>query len=189
MKLIVDFLPIAIFAIVYFSTKSFYTATIVLIAATVIQISLLWILTKKTDKIHLVTLALLIFFGGITISLKDPIYLQWKPSVVNWLFAIVLLGSHFVGEKTVIQYLLSGKITLRQQAWRNLNMMWAIFFIFSGIINLYVALNFSESFWVQFKLFGQLLITISFLTGQSLYLYQQMKIAAQQPNLNDIKTH
>ena len=120
-----------------------------------------------------------IIFGGTTLLTNNPLFLQWKPSVVNWLFAIIMLGSHFVGKKTAIQYLLAHKVMLTQKAWRRLNMMWVMFFIFSGIINLYVALNYSESFWVQFKLFGQLLITISFLIVQSFYLYRQMQYAAQ----------
>ena len=179
MRLLIDFFPIAIFAIAYFITKSFTTATIILIPVTTAQFFLLWAITKKADKIHLITLLLLIVFGGTTIILDNPAYLQWKPSIVNWLFAAVLLGSHLFSQKTAIEHLLDQKITLKRSSWRTLNIMWSVFFIFSGAINLYVALYFSESFWVQFKLFGQIFITLAFLIVQSIYLYYQMQDVAE----------
>ncbi len=196
MKLLVDFLPIVIFFIVYkfapetieilsplLSTEqiqlisdmpAIVLATAVLIPATMLQILYTKITTGKVETMHLVTLALVVLMGGATVILQDKTFIQWKPTVVNWLFAAAFFGSRFIGDKTILERMMGQNLKLPAQAWQNLNYAWVAFFAFSGIANLYVAYNFSEDIWVNFKLFGLLGLTIVFIIAQSFYLYRFM---------------
>lgn len=196
MKLLIDFLPIVIFFIVYKMAPQFIEAispalngeqiqilsdmpaiilaTAVLIPATILQILYTKVTTGKVETMHLVTLALVVIMGGATVILQDKTFIQWKPSVVNWLFATAFLGSRFIGEKTILERMMGQNLNLPAVAWQKLNYAWVAFFTFSGIANLYVAYNFSEDIWVNFKLFGLLGLTIFFIIAQSFYLYQFM---------------
>ncbi len=196
MKLLIDFLPIVIFFIVYkFAPESIEAispllnadqlqqltdmpaivlATAVLIPATMLQILYTKITTGKVETMHLVTLALVVLMGGATVILQDKTFIQWKPTVVNWLFAAAFFGSRFIGNKTILERMMGQNLTLPASAWNNLNYAWVAFFTFSGIANLYVAYNFSEDIWVNFKLFGLLGLTVLFIIAQSFYLYRFM---------------
>lgn len=196
MKLLIDFLPIVIFFIVYkFAPESIEAispllnteqiqqltdmpaivlATAVLIPATMLQILYTKLKTGKVENMHLVTLALVVVMGGATVILQDKTFIQWKPTVVNWLFAVAFLGSQFIGEKTILERMMGQNLELPKAAWKTLNYAWISFFILSGIANLYVAYNFSEDIWVNFKLFGLLGLTFVFIIAQSFYLYRFM---------------
>ena len=175
MKLILDFLPIVIFFVVYKFTGDLVTATAVLIPATMIQIAYIKWSTGKVEKMHLVTLIMVIFFGGLTVLLKDGVFIKWKPTVVNWLFAVVFLGSQFIGKKTVVQRIMESGVKMPEHAWRGLNLVWVGFFTVMGLVNLYVAFNFSEEVWVDFKLFGMLGLTIVFIVVQGFYMVRHME--------------
>ena len=196
MKLLIDFLPIVIFFIVYkFAPETvellslllnaeqtqllsdmpaIVLATAVLIPATMLQILYSKLTTGKVETMHVVTLALVVLMGGATVILQDKTFIQWKPSVVNWLFAAAFFGSRFIGNKTILERMMGANLTLPPHAWNNLNYAWVAFFIFSGVANLYVAYNFSEDIWVNFKLFGLLGLTVLFIVAQSFYLYRYM---------------
>jgi intracellular septation protein len=176
MKLFLDFFPIVIFFIVYkVSGNDLIMATAILIPATMLQMAYTWLTAKRIEKMQWVTLVMVVFFGGMTVLFKDGIFIKWKPTVVNGLFALVFLASQFVGNKPVIQRLLESGVQLPQQAWRRLNMAWVIFFVLIGIINLYVAFHFSEATWVNFKLFGMLGLTLAFIVIQGFYIARFMK--------------
>lgn len=196
MKLLVDFLPIVIFFAVYKMAPDFINlispllsgeqvdalsamqpiilATAVLIPATMLQILYTRMTTGKIEKMHLVTLALVVVLGGATVMFADKTFIQWKPTVVNWLFAAAFLGSQLFTQRSIIERMMSANLTLPPEVWVKLNYAWVSFFIFSGVANLYVAFNFSEETWVNFKLFGLLGLTIVFIIGQSLFLYRYM---------------
>jgi intracellular septation protein len=123
---------------------------------------------------HLVSLGILTLVGGATLMLRDPIYFMWKPTLLNWLFAIILLGSAFWGEKNILERMMGSAIDAPPLIWQRLNLAWVGFFIFSGTANLYVAYNFSESTWVNFKLFGLMGLTIGFVILQAFYLARHM---------------
>ncbi len=150
-------------------------ATAVLIPATLIQILYTWIKEHKIEKMQLVTLVLVIVMGGATVIFQDKTFIQWKPTVVNWLFGVAFLGSQFIGTKTIIERIMSGNIELPQHAWKTLNLAWVVFFLAMGVINLAVAYNFSEETWVNFKLFGMLGLTIVFIVLQGLYMSKYIK--------------
>lgn len=150
-------------------------ATAVLIVASLIQFAYTWWRYRKIERMPLIALILLIFFGGITLLLQDEVFLKWKPTVVNWLFAAVFLGSHFIGKKTIIERMMGSAIELPTAIWSRLNMAWTLFFLALGVINLYVAFNFDTDTWVNFKLFGMLGLTIAFVIAQAVYLARHMK--------------
>lgn len=196
MKLLIDFLPIVIFFVVYKlspelisalepilsadsiallnNTQPIILATAVLIPATVLQILYTRWKTGNVEKMHLVTLALVVLMGGATVILQNKEFIMWKPTVVNWLFAAAFLGSQWFMEKSFLQRMMEQAVEMPDHTWKKLNYAWVGFFIVSGIINLLVAYNFSEDTWVNFKLFGMLGLTIVFIIGQSLFLYRYM---------------
>lgn len=184
MKILTDFLPIILFFVAY-KTYDIYVATAVAIGASLIQV--LWSLlrTRKVETMHLVTLGIIVVFGGATLLLRDPTFIKWKPTVVNWLFAAAFLGSQFIGEKSFLRRMMDHAIEAPVAVWNRLNYAWVIFFIFSGALNLYVAYNFDEDTWVDFKLFGMLGLTLVFVVAQSLYLYRYVQIEPETPGENN----
>lgn len=175
MKLLFDFLPIVIFFVVYKMTNNLILATAVLIPATLLQVGFTWLKHKTVEKMHLVSLALVVLLGGATVLMGDGDFIKWKPTIVNGLFAIVFFASQFVGNKNIIQRMMGDKLELPFKVWRNLNLAWVGFFIVSGLTNLYVAFSFSEEVWVDFKLFGLLGMTLVFIILQGIYLSSHLQ--------------
>jgi len=169
MKMLIDFLPVALFFIVY-KMEDIYTATAVLIIACAVQTVGYRLWKGKFEQSHVITLVLVAAFGGLTLMLHDEMFIKWKPSVINWLFGAVFIGSIWIGKKTIIQRMLGGQVNLPQEIWARLNLAWAMFFIVLGFINLYVVYNFDTDTWVNFKLFGLMGLTIMFIIAQSLYM-------------------
>jgi len=188
MKILIDFFPVVAFFVAYYIpddlSQRMYIATIAAIIAVIIQVSLYWIIYRRFEKMHLITLVVILILGGLTLFLQDKRFFMWKPTVVNWLFALTLFISEFIGSKPLIQRMMGQAITLPKQIWYNLNRIWIIFFIFSGSLNLFVAYNFAENIWVNFKLFGILGITLLFVIGQSFYLTKYII----EPDQNNEKT-
>ena len=175
MKILLDFLPVIVFFAVYKYTNDILIATAVLIPATVLQMLYSWKVQRKIETMQLVTLGLVVLLGGATLLFQDKAFIQWKPTVVNWLFALGFLGTQFIGNKTVVERLMGSSIEMEQRIWRKLNLVWVIFFVVLGIINIYVAYSFSEEAWVNFKLFGMLGLTLVFILAQGIYIYTFFK--------------
>ncbi len=169
MKFLADFFPILLFFIAY-KVYDIYAATAVAIAASAIQVSYYQLRYKKVEKMQWITLILLVFFGGMTLAFRDPDFIKWKPTVVNWLFAAAFWGSLFIGEKSLLQRMMDQAITVPDNIWVRLNYIWISFFIGIGLLNLYVAFNYDEDTWVNFKMFGMLGITFAFVIAQGFYI-------------------
>ncbi|CAI8246363.1 MAG: putative intracellular septation protein A [Marinobacterium sp. xm-d-530] len=175
MKILLDFLPVIVFFAVYKFTNDILLATAVLIPATLLQMLYSWRVQGKIEKMQLVTLVLVVLLGGATLAFQDKAFIQWKPTIVNWLFAVGFLATQFIGDKTVVERLMGSSMELPKAIWSRLNLAWVAFFIAVGIVNLYVAYNFSEEIWVDFKLFGMLGLTILFIVLQGLYIAKHAK--------------
>ena len=182
MKLLLDFLPVIIFFIVYKSTDDIILATAILIPATLLQMLYTWIKTHKIEIIQLVTLALVVILGGATIIFQDKTFIQWKPTVVTWLFAGAFLGSQFIGDKTIIQRLMQNTIQMPAHAWKSLNYAWVVFYVILGAVNLYVAYTMSEEIWVNFKLFGMMGLTFIFILMQGFYISRHIEADNSEKN-------
>lgn len=167
-----------------------YLATLAAIVVTLLQVVAAAIIVKKVEKMPIITLALLLVFGGATLALKDPVFIQWKPTVINWLFALVFLGSHVIGDKPLIRRMMGHAIEIADnRVWVQLNLAWSGFFIVAGIANLLVApeidplgFEFSEDTWVDFKLFGLMGMTIAFVVAQALYLAKYLPDTDEETN-------
>ena len=147
-----------------------YFATLTIIVATILQNIGHWLVFKKLEKMHLISLGILLIFGSMTLGFKDPLFIKWKVSIFNWVFAAVILGSLFIGEKPLIERMMSHAIDVPKAIWRRINIMWGIFFAFVGLVNIFVAYTYSEETWVNFKLFGMFGLTLVFMIAQGIYL-------------------
>ncbi len=153
MKFLYDLLPVILFFVSY-KFYGIYTATAVAIIATFLQIVITFIIKKNIDKMLLFNGFIITFLGGLTILLKDKTFIMWKPSVIYWLLSLALITSDMVFKKNLIKKSLGGQIKLEENILFKLNTYTAIFFVLLGFINLYVAFNYDENTWVNFKLFG-----------------------------------
>jgi intracellular septation protein len=146
-----------------------YLATLVAIVASFLQVAWVKLRGEKVETMLGASLVIIVVFGGATLWLHDESFIKWKPTVLYWLFAGVLIGSAMLG-KNMIQSIMSAQMELPQKAWGRLNLSWAGFFAFMGLANLIVARNFSTDDWVNFKLFGSLVLMLVFVVIQSLML-------------------
>lgn len=168
-----EFLPVVLFFIA-FKFYGIYVATTVGIGVTALQVVMTTLWQKRVDKKQLITLGVFLLFGGMTLYFHNPIFVKWKPTVVFWIFGIVLLVSQFVGKKPLMQRMmesmLEGKATLPEMIWKKLNLAWALFFLVLGTINICIAYSVSTEAWVNFKLYGILGLLFLFSFLQAMYL-------------------
>lgn len=174
MQLVFDLFPVIIFFLVYQFTKNILLATGVLMGAMVLQFALLKIFKKPIQKMHWISLILVLILGSATILLQDKTYIQWKPTVINWLFGLAFLLSPLIGGKSLLERMISQTLELPKKVWNRLNLAWASFFIVLGFVNIWVFENFSEAAWVNFKLFGILGLTIVFVILQGFYISKHL---------------
>ncbi len=178
MKFLFDLFPVILFFAAY-KFAGIYVATGVAIAATFAQIGWVHFRHGKVDKMLWVSLGLIVVFGGMTLLLRDPTFIKWKPTVLYWLFALVLLGSALLFGKNLIRAMLEQQVSLPEPIWWRLNLAWVGFFAAMGALNLYVAYHFSEADWVNFKLFGGMGLMLGFIVAQGLLL---AKYVEEKPN-------
>lgn len=173
MQIFYDFFPVIAFFVAY-KMYDIYVATLVIIVAVAIQIGLHWLRTGTVSRMHAISAVLVFVLGGVTLLLRNELFIQWKPTIVNWLFGVVFLASQFIGEKPIIQRMLDHSAKLQPRDWKTLNMMWAGFFFFLGVVNLYVVYRYSEDTWVNFKLFGMLGLTLVFAVAQGVWIARRL---------------
>jgi intracellular septation protein len=145
-------------------------ATAVAILATLGQVGWLLARGKKVDRMLWISLVIIVVMGGATILLRDPTFIKWKPTVLYWAFAGVLLGAEWLFQRNLIRSMMAQQISLPDSVWSRLNLSWGAFFLLMGALNLYVAYHFSESTWVNFKLFGGLGLMVLFVLAQGAIL-------------------
>jgi intracellular septation protein len=178
MQLFFDLLPVVLFFVAY-KVAGIYVATGVLIVGVLAQTLISWIRHRKVSPMLLTSAVLVLVFGGLTLLVHDAVFIKWKPTIVNWLFAAAFLVSQFMKGPTIVQRLMGEKVTLEPASlWTRLNLMWVVFFVVVGALNLYVAFNFSESAWVNFKLFGLMGLTFVFALAQGLWLARKSEQVA-----------
>lgn len=173
MKFLFDFFPVLLFFITFKlydnQHEGILAATGVVIAATIVQVAVTWLRQRKVEKVHIITLAMVVVLGGITLILDNEIYIKWKPTALYWAFALAFLGSRFIGRSTLVERLLGSQISLPELIWQRLNISWVVFFLFLGVLNLYVVYAFDTNTWVNFKLFGVTGLMLIFIIGQGFY--------------------
>ena len=174
MKFLFDLFPIILF-FVAFKVWGIFTATAVAIAATLLQVAWVAFRHRKVDTMLWVSLGVTVVFGGATLVLHDQKFIQWKPTALYWLFASGLLVARYGFRKNLIETMMGKQLSLPDGVWDKLNVAWALFFVALGVTNLYVVGNFTESQWVNFKLFGTTGAMVVFIVAQSLWLAKYLK--------------
>ena len=169
MQLLFDFLPIIVFFVV-FKLQDIYAATAAIMVVMSLQVAIQWLRHRKVSNMLLVSTVLVLLFGSATLLLRNPVFIQWKPTVVNWLFAAVFLGSHFIGDKSMCERIMGEAIELESAFWRQLNLMWVANFTLLGAANIYVANNFDQETWVNFKFYGMLGLSLLTAVGQAIWV-------------------
>lgn len=169
MQLLFDFFPVIAF-FVAFKFYDMFVATGVIIGAAILQIGIYWLWKRTFNRMHVASAILIVVLGSITLALHEQLFIQWKPTVLYWLFGAVFLLSQFIGKKPIVQRIMQDAVELEPASWRTLNLIWVAFFASLGAINLYVVYHYDQETWVNFKLFGVLGITLVFVLLQAMWL-------------------
>lgn len=186
-----DLLPVLLFFIA-FKFYGIYAATVVGIVSTLLQVLLTRFWKKIWDKKQLITFLVFVIFGGMTLYFHNPIFVKWKPTVIFWLFAVLMLGSQCVLKKPLMQRIVEGvsegnlinQSAMPSQVWRNLNIFWSIFFVVLGGVNLYIAYQFSNDAWVNFKFYGITSAVLIVSIFQAVYMNRYLNIDTEKNKKN-----
>ena len=173
MKQLLEFVPIALFFIVYqlkgesislggweYTFDGIFSATAVLMAATVLQVVATYAITRELEKRLLWLLLAVVVFGGATLLFRNQMFIQWKPTIFNWALALGFGASQFIGDKNLMERTLGSQIHLPKPIWTRLNLLWVSNFVIVGGLNLVVAYGFSEATWVSYKLYSAIGFTL-----------------------------
>ncbi|TWX52823.1 septation protein A [Colwellia hornerae] len=169
MHALFEYLPLVVFFIVY-KFVDIYWATGALIILGAAQIIYYLIKKEPIPKRTLIFFVLIAVFGGLTIFLHYDTFLKWKVTIINLFFAIALIVSDKIFNKNIIKDFLGESLTLPENIWSKLNLAWALFFALCAVLNLYVAFNFDQDTWVNFKVFGLTGLMFVFSIGSILSL-------------------
>ena len=162
------------------TADSIYFATLVAILFSGILVLIHTVRHHTFHKNQTITFVLFVIFGGATLLLRDPTFIKWKPTVINLLFALLFVGSSFIGKKSLVERLMGNAFEAPKQIWKKLNTAWIFFFVLLAILNLYIAYNFSENIWVNFKLFGVIGLTIFFIIAQTMLLSRYVTVRSKE---------
>ena len=166
-KFLADFGPLLIFFTIYFKNDNDLKLAIPpFIIATIVALILLYFLEKKISIVALTSGVLITFFGGLTLYFDNKIFFYMKPTIINLLFAAVLLFGKYLTKKPLLQFFFQNSLNLQDEGWKKLNIRWIGFFIFAAVLNAIVVETQSEAFWVNFKVWGLLPITLLFTASQ-----------------------
>ena len=198
MKLLLDFLPLVFFFLTYKVSSAHATesatlatqwlgalvlggmvgmkeapvllATIVVIAATLIQVAWLRLKRRKIDLMLWISLGMIVVLGGATIWFHDENFIKWKPSAALWMMGLIFLISQTFFQRNLLRSALGEKFELPDKVWQRLNFAWVTYFVVMGVLNLWVAYSFSTDTWANFHTFGSFGLSITFILGQGVYL-------------------
>jgi len=179
MKQFIDYIPLVVFFSIWAMDErvvtiaglqhevgGIFSAAEFLLVISVIVYGSLYLIQKRLDKFQWITLVAVVLFCIPTIIFRNTDFLKWKAPIVNWVFASIFLGSRFIGDKPAIEHMMGHAVNAPTELWMRLNTIWIYYFIVLGAINLIVAFTLSEALWIQFKVFGNLILTFTFVLGQ-----------------------
>ncbi len=209
MKLLLDFLPILLFFGTFKYTEShkewaaaFATehlgwmvaggtvgtteapvmlATVVVVIASLVQVAWLKARGKKVDLMLWISLTLVVVLGGLTVWLHSETFIKWKPTGLYWAMGLSFLVSQTLLGKNLLKLMMGEQMQLPDAVWKRLGLAWVVFFAAMGVLNLWVAYNFSTSTWVNFKLFGGIGLMLLFTLGQGLYISRHLPDSDRTP--------
>lgn len=165
LKLALELGPLVIFFVAN-ARADLLTATAAFMVATLVALSVSYVLQKRLPLMPVVTGVVVLVFGGLTLLLNDDTFIKLKPTIVNTLFALVLFSGLIFWKRPLLGLVLDSVISIDDDGWRKLTLRWAFFFVFLAVLNEIVWRNFSSDFWVSFKVFGIMPITMVFALAQ-----------------------
>lgn len=169
MKTLLDLLPaVAFLAAYYFG--DIYTATLALIVSMFVTVAGHWLISRKLHKAHAIGAVAALILGGVTLAFRDPDFIKLKPSVVYTVFALALAGSHFLGDRVLLQRIPQRMLVMPDTVWRRVNASWSVFFLFCAGLNYVIAYHFDESTWVQLKAYGFSVLMMVFMLAHLPFL-------------------
>jgi intracellular septation protein len=196
MKQFIDYIPLLVFFTVWamdersvsiagfeHSIGGIFSAAEFLLLASVLVYGTLLLYQKRLDKFQWITAGAVILFCIPTIIFRDVDFLKWKAPIVNWIFASIFIASRFFGDKPAIEHMMGHAINAPKEVWMRLNTIWIFYFIVLGAINLAVAFLLSEALWIQFKVFGNLILTFAFIIGQMPLMARYIEVE-EEPEAN-----
>ena len=170
MRQFIEFVPLALFVAVYFTTRDIYLATAILMAGVCIQVGFEYYHDKSLSKRTTMVFCVVILAGTATLVFQNEVFIKWKPTIVNWVFGLALIGGHLLSKDNLLKKMLGEHLTLPDSVWRNLNYGWALGFFIAGALNLVVAYSYSTDIWVTYKLIGGFALTLSYMVITMVYL-------------------
>ena len=193
MKQFLDYIPLVVFFVVWtlderiinvagydYTLGGIYSAAEFLLVTSIVVYGGIFLSQRRLDKFQFITLAVVILACIPTIYFRNTDFLKWKAPIANWVFAAVFFGSRFVSEKSAIEHMLGHAVEAPREVWNTLNTVWIIFFAVLGAVNLAVAFLLSEAMWINFKVWGNLIITFLFVFAQMPYLSRYIEVAEQE---------
>lgn len=191
------FVPLVLFFVAY-TVRDIFFATIVLMVATTVMLGVERWVTGEVRKMHLYITGLLLVLGTVTVALRNPVFIQWKVTIVHWIFAAILFVSQFAGKKPAVQAMMemaikeqdqedddAAQLHLTDGQWRGLNAAWGLYFTFVGFLNLFIAYRFEEAIWVKFKVFGILGLQLVFMVITMAWLFARMSSNGKSKQASD----
>ena len=176
LKFVADFGPLLIFFTIYYKSGNDLTAAIPpLIFATIVAVAVVYWIERKIPYIPLIGGVVISLFGGLTLYFSNPVFLYMKPTIINIIFAIILIFGKIFFKKNLLKFFFRSAFELNEEGWDKLNLRWAFFFIFLAILNEIVWGTQPETTWVNFKVWGIIPITFIF-TALQLPMINKHKI-------------
>ncbi len=169
MKFLFEFFPIMLF-FAAFKFRGIFFATAVAIVASILQIGYSYIKNKKVEKPMIISLVVILVFGGATLLFHNETFIKWKPTILYAIFGGALFVSRMFFNRNLIKAMLESQITVPEKVWEWINYSWAAFFSFVAVLNIYVAYNYTTETWVNFKLFGIMGLMFIFVIIQGIFL-------------------
>lgn len=162
MSALIELIPTLLFFAAY-AYAGIYVAVSVLMGAMTVLVAVTWLRSGRPPKVQIVVTAVVIVLGALTLWLRNPAFIKFKPTAIYGGIALALLISQFVGEKVLLARMPQKIIVLPDPIWRRVNLAWVAFFVFCAVLNLYVAATYSEATWVKVKSFGFTSLMFAFL--------------------------
>jgi len=193
MKQFLDYIPLVVFFVVWsldervisvvgydYTLGGIFSAAEFLLVASILVYGGLYLVQRRLDKFQFITLIVVVMACLPTIYFRNTDFLKWKAPIANWVFAAVFFGSRFVSKKSAIEHMLGHAVEAPREVWNTLNTVWIVFFTVLGAVNLAVAFTLSEAMWINFKVWGNLIITFLFVFAQMPYLSRYIEVAEQE---------
>ena len=193
MKQFIDYIPLLVFFSIWAmdervvsivgyerSVGGIFSAAEFLLVASILVYGTMFLVQRRLDKFQWITLIAVVLFCTPTIIFRNTDFLKWKAPIVNWIFASIFLASRFFGDKPAIEHMMGHAVKAPKELWQRLNTIWIYYFVILGTINLIVAFTLSEALWIQFKVFGNLILTFAFVIGQMPLLAKYIEVEEEE---------